>query len=395
MWGAKTLDYIFPWEGIDYSTSKKLLWEAYQDHTNFVGREYCIATRQTASACHGRACGACSDHKTGEMKPQLIQQITVRKPAEIITADKIAATAVNAGKVYQMRVLIEVPDPIHRFVLKPYWGAAVPRAFMRVAKPFQDAFSHVLTHARTAAGAAGARDWTFGRNIYDFALSDHLSEAYLRDLLPVVNRELTQGQVLDVRVQSEMNFLRNDIDYVVYSMLLPAAEMSYGHIRSDVARYGERMATGKISRVKVKKAIGKDVFETIEKDLSATDVRVVSYEWLHDERATLLRFVVTPSYNPYALLEAITARAAASWRRVAAHVDAYVQVPENTGEHDIFSILAGTEAQCQKCGGSLERDVFTGAPLTSGVCLVCDVSQFPVDPRIFYTREMQAVEVQK
>lgn len=396
IWGEKGENYVFPWEDVWGGMPKATLWVSYKRCLAFQANPYCLTTRLNRGKCEWEACRLCDVTGKGKPVKSIIQAIVNRKVAEPIATEKVALDARSREKAYHVRVLFETQDPIYRFVNKNYFSNAIPRALMRVSDKFNDAFVGSIGHARIAAGANQAKDWTFGRNIYDFSLCEHMSESELRSLIEPANEELREGKILDIRMDTHMTVLRNDVDYAVYSMLIPNSGISHQRLRSDIERYFERQAQGKDSNIRIKKAQGKGVFVTVTRKLDGHDVRQVTYEFLPEHRGTLVRFVVSANYNPLSMLEALTGRKAFTWKQYPIHCDGYVQIPEETGDVDVFASLFGEQQRCKLTDGPLEADLFSGAKMASGVSLPAEGGldlNFPVDVEWFYTKELQAAEV--
>jgi radical SAM superfamily enzyme YgiQ (UPF0313 family) len=396
-WGEKSFEYIFPWEDIAYSTSKEILWRGYVKAVAYQGVAYCLSTRTIKGVCHVNECGCCDPDKDGKPNTALIKQIVGRRVAPTIPTKDIAAAAQSREKSYHLRVLFRTTDPIYRFVLKGYFQYAIPRALMNVSKKFNDAFVGSIGHARIAAGANMAKDWTFGHNIYDFSLSSHIPESELRAMIVEANKLIREGEILDLRMDTHLTVLRNDVDYAIYSMFIPNSGMSHARIRGDIERYFERKFEGKLGMIKIKKTQGKGVFVTIEKDLGSKDVRQVTYQWMPDHRGTLVRMVISGNYNPMAMLEAVTGRKGFSWKQYPIYCDGYVQLAKDTGETDVFAALAGDVQTCSVTGGPLEIDLFRGEKLKTGVSLAAEGGleiNYPIDMSLFFTRQLQAIDVE-
>lgn len=394
LWGEKGEDYVFPWEDLGYASSRKALWEAYQRAKRFEAEPYCLTTQEKKGVCHWKNCGACDPLKLGRPEKAIIQNIVNRKVEPMIPVAEIERAARSREKAYCVRVLFETSDPLYRFVNKGYFMAAIPRALMKVSERFNWAFVGSIGHARTSAGANTMLDWTYGRNIYDFSLCEHLPESELKALIGPANLLIKEGMILDLRMNSGMKRIRSDVDFAIYSMFVPNGDkMSFGRIRSDIARYFERKQMGKSSKVKVKVTQGKGSFRTEERTLEGNDIRTVEYQWMPEFRGTLIRFVVTATYNPLAMLEAVTGRRSFQWKAFSIFCDGYVKLAEDTGETDVFAALLGEVTNCTECGGPLELDLFTGERHESGVCISCDLSVYPVNMNQFFTRELQAVHV--
>jgi radical SAM superfamily enzyme YgiQ (UPF0313 family) len=395
-WGEKDFSYIFPWEDIAYSTSKEVIWRGYIKAVAFQGVTYCLSTRTIKGICHLNECGACDPDKDGKPNTALIKSIVGRRVEPTIPTEKIAEAARNREKTRTLRVLMETNDPIYRYILKGYFQNAIARAFMLASDDFNDAYSGPVGHARIAAGANLTRDWTFGRNIYDFALMSYMSERALKELIPHANNFLREGKVLDLRLDNKLSSLRKDTDYTVYTMLVPNGVVPYNRIRGDLTRYQERIEDGRTGTIKVKTAVGKDIFQTVKKTLKQGDVLKVEHNWYPELRGTIVRLVTAVHYNPLALLEAVTERLAHNFKEVPIYCDGYVQMPEEQGETDIFAALSGTQARCRKTGRALEIDLFTGQPMRSGISLAAEggiEANFPLNTDVFFTHEMQAIDV--
>ena len=396
VWGEKSMEYTFPWEDIGFSTSKEILWRGYVKAKAFQGQTYCVTTRTIKGVCHVNECGCCDPKRTGKPLPVLVKNIVGRSVAPTISAEKIAELARSREKAYHVRALFETRDPIFRFVMKGYFGHAIPRALMTTSERFNDAFVGSIGHARIAAGANTMKDWTFGRNIYDMSLCEHISETDLRAMIGPANKVLREGTILDLRMDPHLTVLRNDIDYAIYTILIPSSMISFQRMRSDIERFYERRAMGRVTTVKVKKAAGKGVFVTMEKLVGDKEIRMISYGFLPEQRGTLLRLVVSAGFNIFSLLEGITGRRSWTFKAAPIYCDGYVQLPEEMNETDVFAALAGEEQRCSVTGGPLEVDIFTGRKMASGVSLAADEGlelNFPVDVGIFQTEEMQAIDV--
>lgn len=395
MWAEKSFEYIFPWEDIAYSTSKEIMWRGYMKAVAFQGVTYCLSTRTIKGVCHVNECGACDPDKDGKPNTKIMKDIVGRKVAPTIPTAAIAQSARSREKSYHLRVSFRTTDPIYRFALKGYFQYAIPRALMKASKTFNHAFVGALGHARIAAGANMAKDWTFGHNIYDFSLSEHIPESELRGMIEKANSFIKEGEILDIRMDSHLTVLRNDVDYAAYSMFIPNAGMSYKRLRDDIEKYMERKAGGKESKIRIKKTQGKGVFVTIEQTLDGKDVRTISYQWLPDQRGTLVRMVISANYNPMAMLEAITGRKAFTWKEFPVYCDGYVQLGQETGEVDVFAALSGEAEKCKETGQPLEMDLFTGMKFKSGVGLAAEGGMdinFPLDMELFSTRNLTCVD---
>jgi len=396
IWGEKTFEYNFPWEDIAYSTSKETIWRGYFKAVAFMGSTYCLTTRTIKGVCKWMECGACSPNARSKPVGGIMKAIVGRTVSPTITTEKIAQMARSREKSYHLRILFESTDPIYRFVMKGYFSYAIPRALMLVSEKFDDAYVGALGHARISAGANTSKDWTYGQNIYDFSLSEHISESELRAMIPAANEVLREGKILDIRMDSHLTVLRNDIDFAVYSMFVPAAGVSFKRIRGDIERYFEREGMGKESTIKVKKTKGKGIFVTVEVQLDGKDVHQVSYEWKPEERGTLVRFVISANYNPMAMLEAITGRKAFMWKGYPVHCDGYVQLAPETGETDVFAALSGEAQSCSETGLPLEMDLFTGKKMESGLSLASETGldrNFPVEMDQFFTKQLTAIDL--
>lgn len=397
LWGEKSFDYIFPWEDFSYSTSKEILWRGYMKAVAFQGLSYCLTTRTVKGVCKVNECGCCDPRKEGKPDPRLIKKIVGRKVGQTIPTAEIVAAARSREKSYHLRVLFETRDPIYRYVNKGYFENAIPRALMLSSEKFDDAYVGPLGHARIAAGANLARDWTFGRNIYDFSLCEHIPESELRAMIDPANELIHEGRILDIRMDTHLTVLRNDIDFAVYSMVVPNSVVSYARIAGDIERYFERKEMGRQGSIKLKKTQGKGVFVTVNQELTGKDVRQVEYEFRPELRGTLVRFAISANYNPMAMLEAITGRKAFTWKELPIFCEGYVQLAKETGETDLFAMLAGEDQVCSVTGGPLEMDLFTGRKMASGISLGAEgglEANYPIDTDVFETRELQAVELQ-
>lgn len=395
VWGEKSFEYIFPWEDIAYSTSKEILWRGYMKAVAFQGVTYCLSTRTIKGVCHLNECGACDPDKDGKPNAALIKNIVGRRVAPTIPTEKIQAAARSREKSYHLRVLFRTTDPIYRYVMKGYFQNAIPRALMTTNEKFNWAYVGPLGHARIAAGANMAKDWTFGTNIYDFSLSEHIPESELRKMIGPANAVLREGEILDIRMDSHLTVLRNDIDYALYTMFIENAGIPHQRVRSDIERYFERKGLGKSSKIKVKKTQGKGVFVTVEQSLDGKDVRALTYQWMPEYRGTLVRMLVSANYNPMSMLEAVTGRKAFTWKPFPIYCDGYVQLAKETGEVDVFAALAGEAQTCSVTGGPLEIDLFSGEKLKSGVSLAADIDlNYPVDMSIFFTKKLEAIDTQ-
>jgi len=395
MWGEKEEHYIFPWDDIWGGMPKTTLYKSYKRSMAFQANPYCLTTRLKRGECHWQECKMCDLSNSGKADKTIIESIVNRKVAEIIPVEAMAQAARSREKGYHVRVKFRTTDPIYRFVMKAYHSYSIPRALMTVSEKYNDAFVGALGHARISAGANTQRDWTFGENIYDFSLCEHIPESELRAMIGPANKVLGEGEILDIRMDPHLTVLRNDVDFAAYSMFVPNQEMSYRRITSDVNKYFERLGLGRESNIKVKKTVGKGVFKTVELTLDGEDVRALSYQWLSKQRGTLLRFVISANYNPMAMLEAITKRKAFTWKKHAIYCHGYVQVQEETGEVDVFAALANEKSTCSECGGVLEKDLFTGQRFGQGTCFQCSLDQIPIDPGIFETKLLKAVVVPK
>lgn len=390
IWGEKDIDYVFPWEDIAYSTSKDVLYRGYLKAVSYQGIPYCITTPTIKGECHVNECGACDPGKTGKPDQRIIQMIVGRKVAPAMSVAQIEKIARSREKAYHLRVLVDVREPLYRFVEKNYFLSVVARAFMRSSESFTHAFVGPIGHARIAAGGNGMRDWVYGRNIYDFSLCEVLSETYLKELMVQANNELSEGTILDVRMESHMVSLRNEVGFAIYDLFIPAAEYSYAGLRECVAKYFERKTMGKGETIKLKKAFGKDIFRTVEVSLEKQDIRQVSLVYHPELRGCVMRMVVSAKYNILSMLESITGRKSFRWKGVPVYCSGYVQLSESTGDIDVFQALAGNVSRCSSCEGPLERDLFTGE-YNSSICLSCDLEQYPLDTEVFFTRLLQAM----
>lgn len=389
MWGEKDFDYIFPWEDIAYATSKEVLYRGYIKAVSFQGIPYCLTTPTIKGECHANECGACDPEKTGQPDQGIIKMIVGRKVAPAQSVKEIERVARSREKAFHMRVLFSVDDPIYRFVEKSYFQYAIARAFMRSSDRFTDAFVGSLGHARVGASVNMQRDWTYGQNIYDFSLCELIPENELRELVPLANKEIAEGRILGVRMDRDAFSLRKDVDYAIYHALVPAEAMSYKTLRDKVQKYLDRKSAGKGTDIRVKKAIGKDIFRMMAISMEADDVRKVELEFKPELRGSLLSLVVTAEYNVLSLLEAVTGLKSFKFKQFPVYTAGYIQMQEKTGEVDVFAALAGAASTCKECGGPLEADLLTGQNRPEGICCQCDLTPYQVDPGVFSTKLLQ------
>jgi len=390
-WGQKDINYVFPWEDIAYSTSKEALFRGYLKAMAFQGLAYCLTTRSVKGVCHVNECGACDPLKTGKPDPKLIKSIVGRKVAPTIPVAEMEKLARAREKFFHIRMLVRLDDPTWRYVQKGYFNYAIPRAFMRTNEVFNDAFVQPLGHARIACGTNMQKDWTYGYNIYDFSVCEHIPESELKAMLPEVNAELEpETTVLDVQIDNHRPMLRNDIDNAVYSVFVPAeGSLNFRTLRSDITKYFEKRALGKDVTIRVKRpSEGKGVFIIEHLELDEADVRAVTFQWMPEHRGTLVRMVCSSLYNPLSMLEAITGRRMAVWKRHPIWCDGYIQMPQDTKEVDVFAALAGNASFCTVCGGPLDVDLFKGEKMESGKCCACALEEnYPVPIELFNVQE--------
>jgi len=395
LWGEKEFEYIFPWEDIAYSTSKEILFRGYMKAVAYQGLTYCLSTRTVKGICRGKECGCCDPDKDGKPNKELIRNIAGRKMGPVIPPAEFARVAKSRAKTNHLRVLFETRDPIYRYVQSSYFQYVIPRALMKASPQFAEAYDHALGHARISAGANQAKDYTFGQNIFDFALSEHMTESEVRGIIPAANEILREGRIVEIRVDSHLSVLRNDVDFAVYSMMIPNSVISYQRLRQDTARYFERKSLGRDQTIKVKTIIGKDMYRTEEQNLDGKDVRALTLDFIPEERGSLLRLVVSALYNPLSLLEAITGRRAFMFKSVPIFCDGYVKLSMSEGETDVFAALSGKIDRCAETGKAIERNLFTGEPLPSGLSLLADSgidANFPLDLSIFQIKDMKAAD---
>lgn len=362
------------------------LWDiTVEDAHHFVAGGFVVHN------CHVNECGACDPGKTGKPDQKIIKMIVGRKVAPPMSVKEIERIARSRDKAYHLRVSIRVDEPMYRYVGKGYFASCIARAFMRVSDKFTDVFVGAIGHARIGSGANGMRDWVYGHNIYDFSLCEMLSETELKELIPLANAEFKEGTILDVRMDTHLTSLRNDVDFAVYSMLIPASEYSYKDLRDDVGKYFERKNMGRKNTIKVKKAFGKDIFKTVDVQLDQQEIRQVDVDFRPDLRGCVVRMVVSQRYNVLSMLETITGRKSFRWKGVPVYCDGYIQLSEQTGDVDVFEALSGNVSYCTSCGGSLERNLFTGEK-HSDVCLSCSMESYPLDTGVFFTRLLKSAD---
>jgi radical SAM superfamily enzyme YgiQ (UPF0313 family) len=389
IWEEKPFEHIFPWEDFKYSTSKLVMWRGYLKAVAGQGVTYCLSTRTVKGVCQVNECGACDPKGTGKPVPELIKNIVGRRVAPTIPPVEMARAAATREKTRNLRVKVSIDDPLSRFVRKGYFGFTIPRALMLTSDRFYDAYVGPLANARRGAGAHDAQDWTFGQNIYDFAMSDHIPEGELRGMIEEANETFDEGRILGIRMDHQVTSIRADADLVGYSVLLPSKTIDMRRLETDVLRYWERRDMGKENIIKVRHTIKKGVTGVLNKVLEEDAVRGMTTEWAPEFRGTVLKMVVKGAFNPLSLLEAVTQRAAFLWKNYPIFCEGYWMLPEETGEVDVFAALEGDTSLCSKCRGPLERDTFDGTILESGVCYACDMGQMVVDPEKFSTRKFK------
>lgn len=390
IWGEKSYQYIFPWEDIAYSTSKEVLWRGYLKATAFQGVPYCLTTPTIKGQCTVNECGCCDPDKTGKPDPKIIKMIVGRKVAPAIPVREIEKIARSREKAYHLRVLADVKDPIYRFVEKNYFSHVIARAFMKSSDKFTDVFVGAIGHARIGASVNMQRDWVYGQNIYDFSLSELMPESEIKALIGPANSFFKEGEILGARMETHLSSLRSDVDFAIYSAFLPASDMSYKKLRDLVAKFFERQTMGRTNAIRIKKAVGKDIFRMVEKELSSQEIRQVQVEFVPEMRGTVMRMVVAANYNVLSMLEAITGQRAFRFKKFPIHCDGYMQLSEVTGEVDVFAALMGAVSTCSECGGPLETNLFTGEKHHSGICMSCNIENYPLDMATFTTKLMQA-----
>lgn len=392
LWGEKSFEWIFPWEDIAYSTSKEVLWRGYMKAVAFQGVTYCLSTRTIKGVCHVNECGACDPDRTGVPNKELMKKIVGRRVAPTISPEEMEKYAKSREKAYHVRVLHRTFEPITRYIQKNYYLYEIARSLMHASDKFNDLFIGAIGHARIAAGANMMRDWTYGYNIYDFAISGYIPESEMEETIVRANEFLREGEIVNVRVDKHLTILRKNVDFAVYTLEVKNSIIAYQRIRQDIENYVERRNTGKQSIIKKRVTSGKGVFETQEFNLENDDVRNISYTFVPERRSTFVRMVVKATHNPMSMLEAITKRRANHFKSIPVYCNGYVHLPEDTGEVDIFAALAGSDQKCKITGQTLEIDLFTGQPLGSGVSLNAPEGMdqnYPLDFDLFDSRKFE------
>jgi len=382
----KTFDYIFPWEVHAYSNPKLTLWTGYLKARSYVPIPYCLTTPTQRGDCHaGSSCSTCDVDKVGKPIKALVQAIVNRKVAPPVSVEEIERIAAAREKMYQLRIEIDVPDPIFRFVNKGCYSHYLASAFMKVVPGFKEAYVDVVGHVRTGAESAGQKDWVYGHNLMDFALCHYISEDELRASIPEVNQLLTNCQVKNLRLETEMKAVRNDVQYAVYGVFVQASVVSYSVLRTAVSNYFEKRVKGKGVKIRLRKMVSKDTFRYFEEDFSDSRVQGVEVEFSPVLRGSVVKLVATHSYNVTSILEAVLGLKSAYWKKVLIYCAGYISYMPDTGDLDLFQLMKKETARCVSCGGPLERDVLTGQP-RSDVCVKCSIAAYPIPISCFQER---------
>jgi hypothetical protein len=246
-----------------------------------------------------------------------------------------------------------------------------------------------------SAGANTTKDWTFGSNIYDFSLREKVSQQELKSILPEANKLIGEGSILDIKVETHLTMLRNDVDYAVYSVFIPNKGVTFHKLSTDIDRFIEARNKGKKAFINVKVAKGKDSVATVKKLLLDKDVRAVTYQFTPEFKGTLVRMAISANFNPFAMLEAITKRKFQMWKEFPIFCDGYVQVPKVEGEVDLFATLLNENPLCKATGRQIEIDLFTGKVLPSGYSLSSEDGidkNYPIDIDVFFTKKLKSLE---
>lgn len=337
---------MFGWEFIDQGISTELLWQTYvqmrefaeitDSHTydmNF-GSEYHGSEwlARCDEKCYGKTCGTCDytdlKHRTG-----YIRAAQHDRDIDLSTLRPVDQHS------HAVRIRIKISKhPDLRMVGNDHWRFFLRRALFRAVeqqRPFYEV-GIAKRSIRFASDEVKYRDWTYGTDYAELALTRPISDGDIETLIEAAH-EHTKGR-LDlhqwVRHPANAVTIRNDVGSMYFAVEIDA-DFDQATAALDRFRTAEHVGM----RLKVEGGY----FAPTNEQVNAKDY--VDDIWLiPDGRRLLVKMLLRGRPNPYNITAALMGKQ--SWLPYARHPAERIEVFLPTDRHQ-QDFLRPT---CERCG---------------------------------------------
>lgn len=333
---------MFGWEFIDQGINNDLLWRTYvqmrefaeltDSHTydlnfgsDYQGSEWLVRCDER---CYGQSCGTCDEtdlrHRSSYLR------------AEDATIDVSTLKPVDQH-TQALRIRARLYKPEHlRFVGNDHWRFLFRRACFRAQTTLNTTYSIAKRSIKFASDEVKYRDWTYGADYVEFALTQDLPDNELTRYLEQVNVELETRMTLEGWTRHPTNAvtIRNDVGITYFST----------EVDADIDLIAERLTWWHTTpNIAMRLKIQGGYFAPNSEIVNARDY--VDDIWaIRDDHRLLIRILTRGRPNPYNIIAALMGKP--SWLPYAKHpaerIDCFI--PTDRTQQDFL------RPSCTRCG---------------------------------------------
>jgi radical SAM superfamily enzyme YgiQ (UPF0313 family) len=333
---------MFGWEFIDQGISSELLWQTYVQMREFVeqtdshsydlnfgddyhGNEWIARCDER---CQGRTCGACS---YADLK---IRNGYLRSVDDDVNLATIQPVDQHSQTV---RLRARVSKPIElRYVGNDHWRFAFRRACFRAQTKLGLTHGIAKRSIRFASDEVKYRDWTYGNDYVEFALTRAMSDYDIGQFIEQVHLQLEGRMAVEGWVRHPANAvtIRSDADITLFAVEVDA---QLDALKQRLAWWDDQ------EHVPMRLKIEGGYFAPNSEQVNAQDY--VQDMWIiRDGHRLLLKMLLRGRPNPYNVLAALMGKQ--SWLPYAKYPAQRLDVFTTSDRHQ-QDFLRPT---CHRCG---------------------------------------------
>jgi hypothetical protein len=344
----RDLGDLFGWEHIDQGVSVELMWETYQTMAEFLemtnSENYdellgdSLGSESIARCdeqCQGNRCGMCD-------REDLLLRKDYIASAQTELHQELSDVKVLDQSSIQMRVRARVHRDVNtRMVPNEHHLFAIRRAANRAGLPI------AKRSIRFSSDHIGYRDWTFGTDYVEFALTKKLQPLELDARMVTFNDELSANGVLSIvgwePFPGAGKSLLRDVDFSLYTMNIPE-ELGRARARLKLWEAAETWPM----------TVRTDTFSLGVQREEVDAKRLVMDAWLAKNGSNVaLKLLLKKGPNPYEVYVSLFDKR--SWLDAAK--DPAQRLGAFTASDD--DVVDFFKPSCASCGWSIPQDVLS------------------------------------
>ena len=360
----KDEDEIFPWEylstGVDKSWLLMIYKMAKEAANTPVDQEGLLR-----APCHEK-CTVCGVCRSKERKPDNFWPAETYgegrwlpkfewpdREADNIDVHSVLDSYVKQQKLRTLRFELDI-NPKYRYVDGSKFKFRMRRALFRVGVP-------IMNQMIASSDKILEKAWFCGKEIYEVYIADKRYDINTDEILRRVNEELSDDAFVVTRVEQysgEVQALRDNFEYVLYSMTLRNEDFSIASLKEELAKF--EAAEHYPIKVKVKSTTQRDTIRVQE--LNAKDYAYKVFVRQNEDNTFTLFAALSANVAMYDFATALLKTAKRTLYRFPAIVEEYMLKNTGGATLDMFADV------CADCGEEIELNIW-GESIDPAYCL--------------------------